>query len=313
MIHSALALPLPLRAWARQAWRDSSLLVKCLLLSLLLHALLLAVRIVQPAAFDIYRTDQALDVVLVNARSAKAPRAPTALAQAHLDGGGEHHSGRASTPLPAQTQVQDGDAVIRAQQRVQFLEEAQHRLLTRAAKSDTQMQTALPRTTAIPTPPLQGQDVQTLHEEIARLEAEIARDQQHYAKRPKRAQLTAASTREVVYAQYYDAVRRKVEAWGTAHFPHHQGQPLYGELILAIAIHHSGALGYHQDGYVVQGVEVQKSSGNRALDRQARAIVQAAAPFGVFSENMRRQYDMLELIATFKFTRQGMETRLQAP
>ncbi|XQU69598.1 hypothetical protein OJJOAM_002329 [Cupriavidus sp. H18C1] len=73
-------------------------MAKAIAISLAVHALLLAVRFGAPEAFDIKRSDTALDVVLVNAKSGQQPLKPAALAQADLDGGGDHEQQRASTP-----------------------------------------------------------------------------------------------------------------------------------------------------------------------------------------------------------------------
>ena len=45
-----------------------------------------------------------------------------------------------------------------------------------------------------------------------------------------------------------------------------------------INVNRAGRLGYNRDGYNVEAVDVVKSSGDPALDRQAVAIVRAAAP-----------------------------------
>jgi protein TonB len=280
------------------------------MLSLAVHATLLAVRFAASQAFDVKRADLGLEVVLVNAKSAVAPRTPTALAQANLNGGGEFDQQRATTPLPAMAQEQAGDAVRQVQRQIQQIEQEQQRLLTQrmaAAAVDPARPQVHPRSD----PREHGVDDRTTLDEIARLEAEIARNLEHYGKRPKRHQLTAASTQEVVYAQYYDALRRKIEARGTLQFPQRDGQPLYGDLILVINVNQAGQLGYQRDGYLAEGVEVVKSSGDVALDRQAVAIVRAAAPFGRFTSEMAMRYDILEIVSTFRFSRSGLETRLQ--
>jgi protein TonB len=47
------------------------------------------------------------------------------------------------------------------------------------------------------------------------------------------------------------------------------------------------------------------------LDRQAVAIVRAAAPYGPFPPEMRRQIDVLDWVSTFEFTRDGAINRLE--
>ncbi|MBV8272886.1 MAG: energy transducer TonB [Cupriavidus sp.] len=307
-MNAVLPAPLHPRDW----WQSSSTLVKALIVSVAIHALLLMVRIAAPEVFEIKRSDPQLDVVLVNSKSAEKPRNPTVLAQANLDGGGEHDAQRATTPLPAQTESKDGDLIKMTQRRVEQLEEEQRRLMTqsREAAPSVRSQPVKPgeQRTDMPT---RGQDERTSTDEMAKLEAEIGRNLEHYAKRPKRMQLTATSAQGVDYAQYYDRLRRKIEARGTSDFPQKNGKPIYGQLILVINVNRQGKLGYNRDGYNIEAIDVAKSSGDPALDRQAVAIVRAAAPFGAFTAEMQSKQDILEVVSTFKFTRSGLDVRLQ--
>ncbi len=69
--------------------------------SLLIHAVILSIHFKLPQALG-KATEQALDVILVNAKSATRPTDAQAKAQANLDGGGNvDENRRASTPLPA--------------------------------------------------------------------------------------------------------------------------------------------------------------------------------------------------------------------
>ncbi|WP_211960753.1 energy transducer TonB family protein [Cupriavidus plantarum] len=287
-------------------------MVKALVVSLLIHGVLLTVRIAAPEVFEIKRSDPMLDVVLVNSKSADKPRNPTVLAQANLDGGGDHDVQRATTPLPAQTESKDGDLVRQVQRRVEQLEQEQQRLMTQAREAVPSVRSQPIKPGEQRVDPLQrGQDDRTSIDEMAKLEAEIGKNLEHYAKRPKRMQLTATSAQGVEYAQYYDRLRRKIEARGTSDFPQRNGKPLYGQLILVINVNRTGKLGYNRDGYNVEAIDVAKSSGDPALDRQAVAIVRAAAPFGQFSPEMQARQDILEVISTFKFSRSGLDVRLQ--
>ncbi len=78
-MNATLAAP---RHWWHARWHNSSTLAKALAISVAVHVVLLMVRVAAPEVFEIKRSDAALDVVLVNAKSAQKPRNPTALAQA---------------------------------------------------------------------------------------------------------------------------------------------------------------------------------------------------------------------------------------
>ena len=305
-------LPASRHLHPRDWWQSSSTLAKALVVSVAIHAVLLMVRIAAPEVFEIKRSDPQLDVVLVNSKSAEKPRNATVLAQANLDGGGDHDAQRATTPLPAQTESKDGDLVRLTQRRIEQLEEEQRRLMTQARETApaVRSQPVKPGERRAESP-TRGQDERTSTDEMAKLEAEIGRNLEQYAKRPKRMQLTATSAQGVDYAQYYDRLRRKIEARGTSDFPVRNGKPIYGQLILVINVNRMGKLGYNRDGYNVEAIDVAKSSGDPALDRQAVAIVRAAAPFGAFTPEMQSKQDILEVISTFKFTRSGLDVRLQ--
>jgi protein TonB len=121
--------------------------------------------------------------------------------------------------------------------------------------------------------------------------------------RPKKRYISPA-TREEVYAIYYDSLRRAIEDKGTENFPEVSGKKLYGELTMIVHVNHDGS---------VLKTEIVESSGNRALDRRAEVIARSAAPFGVFSDAMRRKADQILVVSRFKFTRdETLETRLTA-
>jgi protein TonB len=104
--------------------------------------------------------------------------------------------------------------------------------------------------------------------------------------------VVSPSTREAVYAVYYDALRRKVEDRGTRNFPEQNGKKLYGELVMIITVDHTGR---------VLDTEIGESSGNRLLDQRAQAIARAAGPYGPFTAAMRSQADQILVVSRFRF------------
>ena len=149
---------------------------------------------------------------------------------------------------------------------------------------------------------LQGKNSDT-KAEANLLEAELAKRLKKDGQQPRRAVVTATSAKSVVFAQYYDAMRKQIEGHGTAHFPRVQGKALYGSLVLMVSVDQLGRLSK-------DGITVMKSSGNQELDRQAVAIIRSAAPFGRFTDAMRKQIDVLDWVSTFEFTREGGELKL---
>lgn len=303
-----------LLGWAKQLGilrAENKSLRLALCFSILVHLAILLIRIVPPPLFALRQTDIPLEVELVNARSSTAPHQASILAQANLNGGGDHDNGRATTPLPATLDNHVGELIKRLQKRAAELQQEQQRLLTQNGLSygldHASQEKELPHASQS-----SGKDQHSADLIRQQLEAEIARDQQLIAKRPRRIQITASSAMAVDFAQYYDSVRRKIEHYGTLNFPHTDGKPLYGSLVLVLNIRQDGRLGYVRDGYHITDVVLQRSSGNQMLDRQAIAIARATAPFGSFTPEMLARYDILEIIYTFRFTKNGLEATGQA-
>ena len=271
--------------------------------SIALHAALLTVRFVAPEMFVLKPVDPGLEVILVNAKHAKAPLNAEALAQANLDGGGQADTGRSKSPLPDMRRVEMGDSVKATQRRVAELEQQQQNLLTRSRASNFNA----PRITEKdkPDPARTGNDMTDSSRAIARTAAEIDQRIEDQNKRPRKTFITP-STREVGYAQYYKEMQRKVEEIGTLNFPQKNGKKMYGELVVYIPIFQDGSI-YQKDG----GVRIEKSSGNPDLDRAALAIVKRSAPFGRFPPKMLSsdKDDLWVIITRFNFTR---EEKLEA-
>ncbi len=260
-----------------------------LLVSLVLHAGLLAFRFAAPEQFNRVFQDTPLEVILVNARSEAPPDQAQAIAQANLQGGGESDTGRATSPLPSTLQMRDGDALEPDAEQVAALKQQQEQLL-----ASLRAQIA-----NLPPPQPSGEnssEAARAHE--ARRQAlinvlgEIERRINEQNARPKRRFISPA-TREAVYATYYDTVRRKIEDHGTRNFPQAGGRKLYGELTMVMTINHDGR---------VLTTEVVQSSGNRTLDRRSEAIVQSLS-FGAFDTPMRQRADQIVVVSRFRYAR----------
>ena len=271
--------------------------------SVALHAALLTVRFVAPEVFELKPADPGLEVILVNAKHAKAPLNADALAQANLDGGGQADAGRSKSPLPDMRRMEEGDSVKATQRRVAELEEQQKNLLTHTRASNFNAAQITEKDK--PDPARTGNDMADSSKAIARTAAEIHQRIEDQNKRPRKTFITP-STREVGYATYYKEMQRKVEEIGTVNFPQKNGKKMYGELLVYIPIFQDGSI-YMKDG----GVRVEKSSGNADLDKAALAIVRRSAPFGRFPSKMRStdKDDLWVIITRFNFTR---EEKLEA-
>lgn len=265
-------------------------------LSILLHAIVLAINFAPDIQRKQKARDQALDVVLVNARSRQKPVDPQALAQANLDGGGStDQNRRAKTPLPVSQRDKVGDQLVETQRRVQEMEAQQQKLL-----AELQAKTALPpqeRRLEQPDPApqpintLSGADLAARALAMARMEAEIARNVDDYNKRPRK-KFVGARTREYRLAQYIESWRQKTERIGSLNFPAAARGKLYGNVTLTLEIRHDGE---------IASVVLERSSGHKVLDDAAISIVRKAAPYPGFPRDIRRDYDIVSITRTLMF------------
>ena len=266
-----------------------------------MHGVLLAWRVGSPDSFNRVFQDTPLEVVLVNTRSNERPAKANVLAQANLAGGGNVETGRATSPLPPARQNEVGDSAEAQSSQIAQLQQQQQLLLTQ-----------LRRDLALLPPPDPRREKTDAAEraqaekrrQLVDLLAEIEKRVNMESARPRKRYVSPAA-REVVYAQYYDSLRRRIEERGTRNFPENQGRKLYGELTMNVTVDTEGR---------VLDTEIVLASKSRVLDRRAVAIVRAAAPFGPFSAAMRKRADQLVITSRFKFTREeGLETKLTAP
>ena len=281
--------------------RSFSTLQLALGASIAVHAALLTVRFVDPEAFNRVFEDTPLEVILVNARTNERPENAQAIAQASMAGGGEAERGRATSPLPPALLTETGDAVEEAaQHKLQNMQDQQNLLLAQVKNMMAALPLADPKQAAASTDLI---DREEKRRQLTKLLAEIERRINEENARPKKRYISP-STKEAVYAIYYDRLRRAIEDRGTENFPEASGKKLYGELTMVITANF--------DGQILQ-TDILESSGSRILDRRAEAIARSAGPFGRFNDAMRRKADQIWVISRFKFTRdETLETRLSS-
>lgn len=268
--------------------------------SLLLHVVVLSLHFTFPDAARAFQ-DRALDIILVNSRSARKPSEAQALAQANLDGGGNsEEKRRAKTPLPPAPKHQDGDDLDHSQKRIQELEAHQQRLAAQTRSRTTVAPAADKQVQPEPTPSVSGRDLAHSALAMARLEGEIAKEVDDYNQRPRK-KFIGTRADEYRFAQYNEEWRLKVERVGTLNYPEAARGKLYGSLILTVSIRSDGT---------VASVEINRSSGHKVLDDAARRIVAMAAPFAAFPPAIRHDTDLLVITRSWNFTqRDSLETK----
>ena len=265
-----------------------------MIFSIALHAFaLFGFSLVPPAphkAADIMQPP--LITVLVNSKSKSRPVKADALAQANLDGGGNTEEDRqAKTMLP---NIGDDQKITpeQAAKQVAHLEQESKRMLTRLKSSynlpQPQPQKQPDAATAT------AEDLVQRSLEIARLEAQINKNNDYYQKMPRR-KFIGARTQEYRFAQYIEDWRVKVERIGNLNYPEQaRREQMYGKLQLSVSIRADGS---------VENIEVSRSSGHRLLDAAAMRIVKLAGPFSPLPPDITRDVDILTITRTWSFTR----------
>ena len=291
----AVAVPMPLDLISpnRRLWFAIGI-------SILLHGILLTLNFQFPDASRMMK-DKALEIILVNSKSARKPSDAQTLAQNRLDGGGNvDENRRAKTPLPPSAQQQAGAELEQRQRRVQELEAQQQKLLSQT-KSKTKTASSNQREAQPePSPTLSGRELASSALAMARWEAEISKNVDEYNKRPRKKNIGVRAD-EYRFAQYVEDWRLKVERVGTLNYPEAAKGKLYGSLVLSVSILADGN---------VQKIEINRSSGHKVLDDAARRIVQMASPYAAFPADIRRDTDIIEITRTWTFTRSdALETR----
>lgn len=285
--------------------------VTALFSAFLLHVVaIISVTFAEPESAN--QKTSTLSVVLVHNPSEEAPTDAGFLAQANQAGAGEQvGKGRPTAPAPLPNYSQRAPIVTPAtQQSRPATPETLKRPMAVTQKRPSKLQTARqpprprPRPSHFPhlTEPsslissinLDAEAAEFLikndaHEDLV---AEIDRRLGEYAARPRRKWLTAKA-RESKYAAYMDTWRAKVERIGNLNYPSAaRRQRLNGNLLLDVSINADGT---------VEAVSLRRSSGHRALDDAAVAIVKLAAPFARFPADIRRDTDVLHIERTWQF------------
>lgn len=144
------------------------------------------------------------------------------------------------------------------------------------------------------------QSVPVINNEIASLRATLDRQQQAYAKRPRKRALTSVSAKTAADAAYLHRWTQQVEEVGNRNFPKEAvNNNITGSLRLLSVINADGA---------IEEVKILQTSGYPILDTASLQIIHLAAPFLPFPPEIRKNTDQLEIIRTWHFEINGLKT-----
>lgn len=266
-----------------------------LVVSLVVHLGVMLMRFAPPTEIRFLPNESQLEVILLNAASREAPLSPEVLAQVNMEGGGDRDEGRAKSPLPPQEVARDGDELQVREATIRRLEEEQRRL----AEMVRQAAPYSPNPpTESDTPRPEARDVDESKSAIARLEAQIARQLEDYNKRPRRLTFGVNAV-GVNYARYVDDWAETIERIGTARFPTEARGKMYDSMVITVEIDKYGN---------VLDVLINRKSRFEALNRVVKQIVYAGAPYQQFTPEMMKDGDILQIVRTWTFTNNRLET-----
>ena len=300
-----------------------SVMAMAIWISILVHAVILSIHF-EPELKKFKDKLPTLEVMLVNAKTLTKPDKADVLAQADLDRGGNTDQNRKmKSALPAikqqkseftlkpMAEVKSGKKAAKMtaeetkeQKHVADLEKQAQELMTQL-QSTNKIESAPAQKAAAkeadmgnqenPNKKLNMSDLTAAALEMDRLEAQIAKQQDDYQKRPKR-KFIGARAQKYRDALYVESWRQKVEKVGNLNYPEAaKDLKMYGQLQLTVSIKADGS---------IESIEINRSSGHKVLDEAAKHIVELAAPYSRFPDDMHNEVDILSITRTWTFTKE---------
>ena len=127
---------------------------------------------------------------------------------------------------------------------------------------------------------------------VAQLKKKMIARNQDIRLRPRRDTVTTVSA-DRVQALYLEKWHERIEDVGNRHYPEEAREnKIFGSLRILVAI--------RVDGHV-ENFRIMESSGSPILDAAAEKIIQLAAPFDPFPEEISLETDILEIVRTWRF------------
>ncbi|NLY13121.1 MAG: energy transducer TonB [Gammaproteobacteria bacterium] len=267
----------------------------------LLVAALLHIAIILGVGFtvsDLPELSKSLDVTLATFKSEKEPEKADFIAQDNQQGSGtleEAATPKTTEKAPFQDTKINTVQVESSFEPTPITPEVKKVIATQQPQKQKVVSVPQERPKPQPVRKTPMIDRDKLSAEIASLEAELAFEQQQYAKRPRISRQNTAATKRDISAWYRDAWRKKVERIGNLNYPEEaRRKGIYGSLRVLVIVKSDGSL---------EQMRILESSGQPLLDQAALNIVRISAPFAPFTGELAANYDQVEIIRTWRFER----------
>ena len=247
---------------------------------------------------DLPELSKSLDVTLATFKSEKEPEKADFIAQDNQQGSGTLDD--AATPKTTEKALVQDTKVNKVQvestvEPTPVTPQVKQVISTTQPQPQKVVSTPKVQPKTQPTRPAPVFNREQLSADIASLEAELAFEQQQYAKRPRVSRQNTAATKRDISAWYRDDWRKKVERVGNLNYPEEaRRNGIYGSLRVLVIIKSDGSL---------EQMRILESSGHPILDKAALNIVRTSAPFAHFTGQLAANYDQVEIIRTWRFER----------
>jgi len=238
-----------------------------------------------------------LEVILTETRSETPPDKADFLAQSSQQGGGEsEQTERPREPTSAPSPQPSAGVAPRPLEASAPPEQPRPEQPVIATPTPQPAKASVREEIAVPEPLPSSRELIEQSLEMARLAAEVERQTEAYAKRPKR-KFVSANTREYEFAAYMRSWVSRVERIGNLNYPQEARQrDLSGQLVLTVAVRRDGS---------VERIDIVQPSGHSILDDAAIRTVRLAEPFPPLPET-KEKIDVLHITRTWQFLPGGV-------
>lgn len=265
-------------------------------LAALLHAALILG--ISFTTTDKSQTAQTLEVTLANYKSEQAPEKADYLAQDNQQGSGTLEEAKMlTTDVDAEFDANSIQQTSPIEQQASAPQIKPEQAALVSSRIENRFKTRLtPEQEALePVDVPHGPKMSLLERslEMASLEAKLDTQRQVYAKAPRIQRLNAASTMKANDAFYVDSWRSKIEHMGRINFPR-EAIDCFSQCSLRVLV------SIKPDG-TINRLQVLSASGKKTLDEATIRIIRRAAPFAPFTEEMKKNIDLLEIVRTFQY------------
>lgn len=272
-----------------------SLLLALFVAALLHVVILLGIHFRAPEA---PKVTNSIEVTLSHAPLKKAPKTAKYLAADHQLGAGEETSKpqplqqnlplQAQIPAPAPIEKHDTTKPLSPSPK----KPTPQKLLTQAhaaTKIATPKQVIEDEPNAVPEENKPRLNAEVLQQQITQLGEQI-RTRQKSAENSRIKNIESVSTHKYIAANYVQSLTEKIQRTGQSNVP----KSFRKEASLTMEI------GIKSDG-TLYSMRITRSSGNPALDEEAKRIVSISAPFAAFPAELRKESDVYTITRTVKF------------